>query len=54
MKLNIQVMKSEKTAEKMFAVDLTGDRGKDLASFERLSIELYMWAADEGLFEETK
>jgi len=54
MKLNIQVMKTEKTLEKMFSVELTGDRSKDLASFEKLSIELYMWASEEGLFEETK
>lgn len=54
MKLNIQVMKTEKTLEKMFSVELTGDRGMDLASFEKLSIELYMWACEEGLFEETK
>jgi len=38
----------------MFSVEMTGDRMKDLATFERLSIELYMWAADEGLFEESK
>ena len=54
MKLDIQVMKTEKTPEKMFAVELTGDRSKDLASFEKLSIELYMWACDEGLYEEPK
>jgi len=54
MKLDIQVMKTEKTSEKMFAVELTGDRSKDLASFEKLSIELYMWACDEGLYEEPK
>ncbi|MBI5493230.1 MAG: hypothetical protein HY893_09895 [Deltaproteobacteria bacterium] len=54
MKLNIQAMKTEKTREKMFSVELTGDRSKDLASFEKLSIELYMWACEEGLFEETK
>ena len=54
MKLNIQVMKTEKTPEKMFTVELTGDRSKDLASFEKLSIELYMWACEEGLSGETK
>lgn len=54
MKLDIQVLKTEKTLEKTFSVELTGDRSKDLASFEKLSIELYMWASDEGLFEEGK
>ena len=54
MKLNIQVMKTEKTLEKMFSVELTADRSKDLAAFEKLSIELYMWACDEGLFEDRK
>ncbi len=54
MKLNIQLMKTEKTPEKMFSLELTGDRDKDLATFERLSIELYIWASDEGLFEKTK
>jgi len=54
MKLDIRVMKTEKTLEKMFSVELTGDRNKDLAAFEKLSIELYMWAGDEGLFEERK
>ena len=54
MKLDIQVMKTEKTHEKMFSVEKTGDRIKALATFARLSIKLYMWAADEGLFEESK
>lgn len=54
MKLNIQVMKTEKTHEKLFTIEMTGDRQKDMASFEKLSIELYMWASDEGLFGETE
>lgn len=54
MKLNIQVMKTEKSLEKMFSVELTGDRNKDLASFEALSIELYIWISEEGFFEKPK
>jgi hypothetical protein len=46
-------MKTEKTPEKIFSLELTGDRDKDLATFEKLSIELYIWASDEGLFEKT-
>ncbi|MCC6502697.1 MAG: hypothetical protein IT362_06150 [Deltaproteobacteria bacterium] len=52
MKLDIQVMKTEKSPEKKFVVELTGDKGKGLAAFEKLSIELYMWACEEGFFEE--
>jgi len=51
MKLDIQAKKTEKTKEKTFSVDLTGDRQKDMASFERLAVELYIWASDEGLFD---
>ncbi|HXI10068.1 MAG TPA: hypothetical protein VNK06_04615 [Thermodesulfobacteriota bacterium] len=51
MRLDISVAKTERTPEKTFTVELTGDRHKDMASFERLSIELYIWASDEGLFE---
>lgn len=54
MKLDIQVMKTEKTPEKMFSVELTGDRNRDLASLEALSIELYIWISEEGFFEEPK
>lgn len=54
MNLDIQVMKTEKTLEKTFSLEVTGDRIKDLATFEKLSIELYMWASEQGLFEEGK
>lgn len=54
MKLNIQVMKTEKTQEKLFTVEVSGDRHTDMAAFEKLSIELYIWASEEGLFGETE
>ena len=54
MRLNITAEKTEKTAEKTFTVELTGDRHKDMAAFEKLSIDLYIWAGDEGLFEGTE
>lgn len=51
MRLDISVAKTERTPEKTFTVELTGDRHKDMASFDRLSVELYIWAGEEGLFE---
>lgn len=54
MKLDLMALKTAKTPEKIFSVELSGERHADMSAFEKLAIELYSWVDSTGFFEDMK